>query len=137
VGAEDNERLFELRSFRFTSSLSLVEAVDDVGCRLEGAIDPLAMKVGKLLSQGEVKGVMNGVKGSLLVGNQPIDRPLLYHFNLSQNLLYFFGRTEFEAQANCAQYNHPHLFCHQIPNCVSPRLKLSWVRKHGFDYQNL
>jgi len=61
VGAEGDEGLFEPRSFRLPLSLSLVESVDDIGCRLKGACNPMAVKFEELLSQGEVESMMDGV----------------------------------------------------------------------------
>ena len=91
VGAEGDEGLFEPRSFRLPLSLSLVESVDDIGCRLKGACNPMAVKFEELLSQGEVEGVMNGVEGSLFVGDQPVDSLLLHELHFFQQFIYFWS----------------------------------------------
>jgi hypothetical protein len=73
------------------------------------------MKFGKLLSQGEVEGMMDGVEGSFLVGDQPIDRPLLHDLDLPEHFLHFSGWAKLETQANDTHRHHLGSLCHQIP----------------------
>jgi hypothetical protein len=75
----------------------------------------VAVKFGKLLSQGEVEGMMDGVEGSFLVGDQPIDRPLLHDLDLPENFLHFSGWAKLETQANDTHRHHLGSLCHQIP----------------------
>jgi hypothetical protein len=53
---------------------------------------------------------MDGIKGSLSVSNQPIDRLLLHDFDLPQNFLHFLAWTKLEMQANDIHAKSPSIY---------------------------
>jgi len=67
--AKGDEGLSKVGFFHFSFSLPLIEGMDNTGGCLEGALNPMAMKFRKLLSQGKVKSMMDRVEGGFLVGD--------------------------------------------------------------------
>jgi hypothetical protein len=59
--------------------------------------------------------MMDGVEGSFLVGDQPIDRPLLHDLDLPEHFLHFSGWAKLETQANDTHRHHLGSFAIKSP----------------------